>query len=70
MAEPTVNINVVARELDPSKVYVIEVRKDSMPMQDFHSLCGAIRNLGVKFIAVVSDTGDDINVIEIPEVIA
>lgn len=62
-----VNINVVAHELDPSKKYVLEVRRGELGLDATSQLVRTLKANGINGFVVVSETGEAIKVNEIPE---
>ena len=62
-----VNINVIAHELDPTKRYVLEIKRGDLDLASSEVLVKRLQQLGVKGIVVVSETGEAINVKQLPE---
>lgn len=65
MAE--VNINVTAHELDPTKKYVVEIRRGDLGLDASEALVKQLQRLGVDGIVVITETGEAIKVKEVPD---
>lgn len=65
MAE--VNINVTAHELDPTKKYVVEIRRGDLGLDACHGLVKQLQALGVDGLVVLTETGEAIKVKEVPQ---
>lgn len=62
-----ININVTAHELDPTKRYVLEIKRGDLDLASSEVLVKRLQQLGVGGIVVVSETGEAINVKQLPE---
>lgn len=62
-----VNINIVAHELDPNKRYLLEIRRGDMGLEATSQLVRHLKENGITGAVVVSETGEAINIKEIPE---
>lgn len=63
-----ININVTATELDPTKKYIVEVRRGDLTFEGVDQLRKVLYDqYGVDGLIVVSETGKAINVKQIPE---
>jgi len=65
MAE--LNINVTAHELDPTKKYVVEIRRGDLGLDACEYLVKELQRLGVDGIVVITETGEAIKVKEVPQ---
>lgn len=62
-----VTINVKGESLDPSKAYIIEVKQSDINGATMHGLTNALQQLKIKHVLVATDTGEAVNVVEVPE---
>jgi len=62
-----INLNITGVELDPTKKYIIEVRRGDLSMEAVDQLRKALSGAGVTSLLVVSETGEAIKVKTIPE---
>lgn len=56
----------VARELDPTKTYIIEVARDTYTMEQVAQLREALKYAGITAVVAVTRTGDELNIKEAP----
>jgi hypothetical protein len=62
-----VTINVTAHELDPTKKYVVEIRRGDLGLEASEGLAKQLQRLGVVGIVVITETGEAIKVKEVPD---
>lgn len=63
-----ININVQAHELDPSKSYIIEVRRGDLTFEGVEQFRKIVADRwGIDAILVVTETGESIKVKEAPK---
>ena len=58
-------VNIVnAHELNPKKVYILELSHESYTMEDAHNIANAIYKSGIKSIVTIRQGKKEIKVIE------
>lgn len=64
----TVNISLTVNGqlLDPSQVYIIEIKEDDFDQKTAKGLTNALQQLGIKHVLVASKTGEAINTVQVP----
>lgn len=62
-----VKLQVIAKELDPTKKYILEVRQGDFDTEAMRLLSKGLYQLGITNILVSSPDGNSIKVTELPE---
>lgn len=62
-----VKVDMKGIALDPTKSYILEIRRGDLPYSTVEQSRRAFREAGINTIIVVSETGNAINVVEIPQ---
>ena len=66
--EETVNVNLTVNgyALDPRQTYIIEIKKADATQAVAKGLVNALQQLGVKHVLVATETGEALNVVQVP----
>ena len=62
-----VNINITGVGLESDKKYLLEARRGDITYEGLESLRKSFKDNNIDVIIVVSETGNALNVVEIPE---
>lgn len=68
--DKTVNVNLTVNgyALDPSQTYIIEIKKADATEAVAKGLVNALQQLGVKHVLVATETGEALNVVQVPPI--